>query len=443
MSTWTRSGALFAACLALSPTACDGGRAGGAEPVPSVAASAAAAEKAETTRALALAKPGGAAPVDGLIAAAEKAVRKNPDKIDNYLVLGRLWVRKARDTADPGFYLNANACADVALDIDPRSRDAEALHGLVLLNDHKFADAKDLAEKILRKDGANLLALITLSDATLEMGDYDTATAAAQRMNELKPNLPAYIRASHLKWLHGETKDAKELVRLAYDARDQREPEPGAWVLVQGAMMFWNEGDYDGADKGFDLALRDETDYPAALVGKGRVALAKGDVARAVDLLTKAYKASPLVATAWLLGDAKEAAGDHAGAEATYAEVVKRGRQMDGRTLAQFLATKNRDAAEAVKYALAEKSVRDDIYTEDAIAWALYRAGRIPEARVASDKAIRLGTKEARLLYHAGAIRIAAGDKAEGEKLVKEALALNPKFDATGAPEAAKLVAAE
>ena len=66
--------------------------------------------------------------------------------------------------------------------------------------------------------------------------------------------------------------------------------------------------------------------------------------------------------------------------------------------------------------------------------------GKLAEARAASDKALALGTKDARLLYHAGAIRIAAGDKAGGEKLVKEALQLNPSFDRTSAAEAAKLV---
>jgi hypothetical protein len=45
-------------------------------------------------------------------------------------------------------------------------------------------------------------------------------------------------------------------------------------------------------------------------------------------------------------------------------------------------------------------------------------------------------------MYHSGAIRIALGDKKAGTKLVKDALALNPKFDATGAVEAAALVAA-
>ncbi len=420
---------------------CDGTSKAAPPAASSAAASPEPPGKAASARALAVAKPGGANTVDRDIERIEQAIEKEPGKADLLVELGRKWVIKARETTDPGFYLNANACADAALDVDASNRDAVALRGLVLLNNHKFAEAKDNALQLLARDKANLLALAALSDAELEIGDYDGATDAAQQMIDAKPSLPSYVRASHLKWLHGNVEGAKELIKHAYDARDGRELEPAAWVLVQGATMFWDEGDFDGADKGFDVALKDDTDYPPALVGKGRVALAKGDGKTAAEYFAKAYKASPLVETEWLLGDAKEAAGDHAGAEVAYAEVVKRGRQSDGRTLAQFLATKNRDAAEALKLAEAEKQVRDDIYTEDAIAWALYRTGKFAEAKAASEKAMRLGTKEARLLYHAGAIAIASGDKAGGEKLVKDALALNPKFDATGAVEAAKLVA--
>jgi len=49
------------------------------------------------------------------------------------------------------------------------------------------------------------------------------------------------------------------------------------------------------------------------------------------------------------------------------------------------------------------------------------------------------GTRDARLLYHAGAIRIAQGD-VSGREMVRKAISLQPAFDAVGGPEAAKLV---
>jgi Flp pilus assembly protein TadD len=212
---------------------------------------------------------------------------------------------------------------------------------------------------------------------------------------------------------------------------------------VQAALTFWHQGDLPGADAGFKGALKECSEYPPALVGRGKVALASGEHARAAELFASAYQESPLCETAWLLGDARAAAGDAKGADEAYAQAVKTGRGSDPRTLALFWATKDKEHDEAVRLAEAEKKVRDDIYTEDALAWALFRAGRIADAKAASDKATALGTPDARLLYHAGAIEIAAGDSAAGRKLVEKALALNAKFDVTGSAEASLLVAAE
>jgi tetratricopeptide (TPR) repeat protein len=398
-----------------------------------------------TARSLALTKNEGTLSVDAQIQVTQQALQKNPDARDQWIALGRLWVRKAREEADPGIYLYARACADVALELDPTSLPAKNLIGLVQLNDHKFYDALDTADRILGEYPDDLMALGTRSDALLELGRVEEATKAAQKMVNLKPNLPSYSRAAYLRWMTGDVKGAEQIAWKAIDAgRDPRDPEPYAWAIVQAAMMFWQEGDHKGANAGFEKALDAFKDYPPALVGKGRyLLLVQKDAKGAVAVLERAFKQSPLVETAWLLGDAKEAAGDARGATEARALVVKHGRLGDARTLTQFYATKNRDIDEAVKLAEAELKVRGGPYTDDAHAWALYRAGKLAEARAASDRALRHGTKDATLLYHAGAIRIATGDVDGGEKLVREALALNPAFDATGAAEAAKLVVAK
>jgi hypothetical protein len=62
------------------------------------------------------------------------------------------------------------------------------------------------------------------------------------------------------------------------------------------------------------------------------------------------------------------------------------------------------------------------------------------EARKIIDEARRHGTNDARLVYHQGAIHIAAGDIALGKKLVTDALAHNPKFDSAGEAEARALL---
>jgi tetratricopeptide (TPR) repeat protein len=411
------------------------------KPQPGPPAAAATESPVDAAKRLALQPPRGSAAVDTLVANLQRSAERNPGKGDIWVVLGRAWVRKARETTDPGFYLNAKGCADVALDIDPNDSTALDLLGFVLLNDHRFDEARGLAQRIVDAHPVDPPAYGTLSDALLELGRFDEAAAAAQTMMDLKPNLPSYSRAAYLRWLQGDAEGARRAVRLAIDAgADQRDPEPRAWVLVQAAMIFWHEGDVDGAGAGFDAALAQMSDYPPALVGKARVAMARGDGKLAVGMLRRAYDASPLVETGWLLGDALTMAGDEAGARDAYARVERTGKQTDPRTLATFWATKNVHVVEALALAEGEKKVRGDLYTDDACAWALYRNGRFGEAKAAIDRALAHGTRDARLLYHAGAIRIALGETRDGRELVARAVALQPHFDMTGAEEARRLV---
>ena len=83
---------------------------------------------------------------------------------------------------------------------------------------------------------------------------------------------------------------------------------------------------------------------------------------------------------------------------------------------------------EALALARKERERRKDIYTCDTLAWALYKNGQFAEAKKASDEALRLGTRDPRLLYHAGMIANDLGDRVRGAKYLQQALAMNPSF---------------
>ena len=397
---------------------------------------------------LALAEPGGTAPADRAVAEAQERLHGEPGSPQAWVRLGHAWVRKARESSNPAFYRGAAESADAALELAPGERRATALRGLVLLDAHRFEEARQLAAGMLERDPRDLEALGISSDALLELGRFEEAAAAAQLMVDLKPSLPSYSRASHLLWLRGDVEGALEAARLAVGASG--EAEPRAWMLVQAGMMLWHRGDLEAADADLDRALAEMPEYAPALAAKGRVALSAGlalgeladrrDFRAAAGWLERAWQRAPLPETAWLLGDARQALGDEPGAQEAYDRVVRDGRA-DRRTLALFYATKSRQIDEALRLAEAERGTRDDLYTEDAYAWALFRAGRLEDARAAADRATRLGTPDARLLYHAGAIRIAAGEERAGRDLVQAALRLNPEFDLTGAAEARRLLA--
>jgi tetratricopeptide (TPR) repeat protein len=414
----------------------------GAQASPSPAPVAMPAPASTAARTLALTTVEGDAASARAVRAVQARLAALPDKSDLWIELGRAWIRQARTSADPGYYLHADAAAEVALEASPGHPEAINLRALVALHRHDFAGARDLARTILRRDPDNAMALGSLSDALLELGDISGAEAAAQAMMDRKPNLPSYTRASWLRWLKGDVEGARHAIRVAYDAgRGQPDREPAAWTLVQAAQIFWHEGDYDGAEAGFDLALTELPDHPQALVGKARVAMARADYSAAVTLLERSDAASPLAETAWLLGDARTASGDVTGAAQAYAEVRRRGAQGDARTLALFLATRDESPAEARRLAEAERRHRGGPYTDDARAFALLRAGEPAQAQAVMQSVLALGTRDASLWYHAGAIALANGDAATGKEWLRKALALNPAFDYTGALEARALLA--
>jgi tetratricopeptide (TPR) repeat protein len=398
-----------------------------------------AALTADEAREICLSEPHNDSPVDQTMRDQQIRARKLANKPNEWTLVGKGWVRKARRSADPGFYVNVEACAEAALSVDPNNIAALELRSLALMNDHRFADARDVAQKILVKEADHTVALGTLSDALLELGDFEQSASAAQRMVDTRPDMASYSRASYMRWLQGDRAGAKLFIRYALNGRDARDPEPTAWTLAQAGTLYWNEGDYEGADAVFAEALNWLPNYPVALVGRARVALSRNQPNSAVEFLEKAYRVNPLVETAWLLGDAREMLGDDNGAHSEYERVIQEGNRADRLTLALFYATKDRAPDEALRLIEEERKVRGGIYVDDVYAWALFRAGKIPEARKASQRALRLGTPDARLLYHAGAIQLAAGDN-KGLELVRKALALNPRFDICGAAEAARLV---
>lgn len=355
---------------------------------------------------------------------------ERPDARRDALVLkGREWIQKARNTGDPGFYLHADACAKLTLQQSPDYAPALNLRALALLNDHKFVEAKALAEAMLAKDRDDIGAWATLSDAHLELGDVDSAAKAAQEMMDRKPALPSYARASYLLWLKGDVEGALQASAWAYDAgRGQKDHEPVAWVLTDAANIFWHQGDVVGALKGYEMALVEKPDFAPALVGKARCLLAAGRALDAAEQLEKALAQQPSVEAAWLLFHARDAQGDTRAAREALKRAIDIGRAGDKRMLAVLLATLNRDLDEARRALDEDAAARGGVYADDAEALLALREGDLEAAKAWSKRALSLGTPDPRLSLHHGLILWKSGD-AQGKLIVEKALAQGGKHD--------------
>jgi tetratricopeptide (TPR) repeat protein len=92
----------------------------------------------------------------------------------------------------------------------------------------------------------------------------------------------------------------------------------------------------------------------------------------------------------------------------------------------------------ALELAQKELEIRSDIYTYDVLAWTLYKNGRYQQASTAISEALKIGTKDARLLFHAGMIHHGLGNADAARDYLARVLSTNPHFHLLQADVAAR-----
>lgn len=359
----------------------------------------------------------------------------SPTEASSYVALATTFMQKARESADPAYYARARAAVERALALDPDHYEALRTRAWVLVGLHEFRSALTAAEAVRAREPEDWWNYGTLVDAAIELGDYPRAVAAADRMVALRAGLPAYTRIAHLRSLHGDRAGAIEALTLAVGAGSRRDPESLAWTLVQLGNEHFAAGDLARAARAYADANDVFPDYPLAIRGLGLVRAAEGRLEDAAQLYRRALALGPAPELAAALGDVYARRGDAVEAERHYALVEHMERVANaqgashGRQLALFLADHDRRLDEALRLAQAEAATRADVFTDDALAWALFKNGRLAEAKRASRRARRLGTADAAFHYHAGMIAAALGHPRQGARHLRRALALNPYFD--------------
>jgi hypothetical protein len=130
----------------------------------------------------------------------------------------------------------------------------------------------------------------------------------------------------------------------------------------------------------------------------------------ALELLRGLSEKSPTPDLAARTGELLDRLGRHADAERQYAlaEAGWRGDAPEPKNLARFLAEHDCKIPEAIAIAETAAADRRDIFTEDALAWAYFKAGRTTDAKRAIAMALRTGTRDAAIRAHAAAIEDAA-----------------------------------
>jgi tetratricopeptide (TPR) repeat protein len=381
-------------------------------------------------------RPNGITLSDRQLQVAQKLVRYLPNEPDGYNRLATAYLQKGRETGDFSYTLKAETALDRSLQLAPNNEAALKLRAVLLLTYHRFKAALDLTGQLQQRYPQDAQLYAAMTDALVELGDYEAAKASVQTLLDLHPSAPGYARLSYLRALHGDTTVAIAAMQKAVQSAHPQDREGLAWYRVHLGNELLNADRRVEAEREFDKALQIFPEYHLALAARAKAFLAAGDTDSAVEYYRRALARMPLPEIAIALGNLYAYLGNQTAAERQYQLVDfleqtggEAFRQAYAHQLAIFWADRETHLDRALALIQQERLTRSDIYTLDALAWCLFKLGRLPEAKQAIAQAMRLGTRDARIYYHAGAIYRGCGDKAAAREYLQKALAIDPVFD--------------
>jgi tetratricopeptide (TPR) repeat protein len=385
-------------------------------------------------------RPG--ASTDERIRALQATVRADPRSPAGHVLLAGAYRQKVRETGDAVYYGKAQGLLDRALAIAPGDAGALTERAALELSRHDFsAGLRDaLAARRAAPDVAKPFGVLV--DALVELGRYGPAARALQEMVDRRPDLAAYARISYFRELHGDLPGAIAAMRLAVSAGGGV-PENTAYVQALLGDLEFARGRLGSAAAAYRQALGLVPDHPPAEAGLARVQAARGDLAGAGRRLSRLVQRLPLRQYIVALGETELAAGRTAAARRDLALV-----RAEQRLLAAAGVNTDVDLAlfeadhgsprRAVKLARAAWAAAPSVRSADALGWALTRSGDPRGGARWARRALRLGSRDAMFLYHAGMAARAAGERPAARRWLTRALASNPRFSPLYAPRAAR-----
>jgi tetratricopeptide (TPR) repeat protein len=380
-----------------------------------------------------------------LIHTAQVVVARNPKDAAGYAGMGAAYFQRARETGDVSDYQLAEESLSKSLDLDSTDFSADAALGTmaeVCMGEHRFTDALRFSEKALSLGTGDVSPFALVGDAYADMGEYDKAGVAYGRLTPRDMSLApraAYARdsrLSYLQFIRGHTGAAISLMKTAVTegVEAQLPSENLAWLYYELGEYYTQAGDAASANAAYLAALNIHPGDYRALAALAKLRANNDRYADAIVLYQKAIAVVPMPIFIAELGDLYARSGNQAEAQKQYALVEYIGllghinKVLHNRDLALFYADHDMKLAEALDLAEKELEVRRDVYTWDALAWALYKNGKLADASKASQKALQFGTRDSLILYHAGLIAEGLGNRDQARNDLEEALQINPHF---------------
>jgi len=355
-------------------------------------------------------------------------------------VLAIGYQQRARETGNPAYYRLSQLALDRAASAGgPTGVVAQGRASLANTR-HRFTQGLRLARQAIALDPENGSAHGALADALLNLGRYKQAFRVYDEMALRWPGIASFTRVANARELIGHPRAAVAADELALEA-DTSIPEQVAWTMTQIGNVDFNMGMLAAAAKAYRHAILRFPGYVHAEAGLARVEAAEGRYGPAIRRLRRAVAVLPLPAYVIWLGDILRADGKPAAARRQYALVraieklfAANGVRTELQT-AVFDLDHNRNVVDALSRARTAYTSAPGVYADDALAWGLYRNGRCAAAREHSVRALRLGTRDALMVFHRAMIERCLGSPS-ARWWFRRALEINPHFSFLWAPVA-------
>lgn len=375
---------------------------------------------------------------DGLLV----KVKADSTDVKSKLELASILIQEARQTGNYMYYdMAAMKYTNDVLNAEPNNFNALVFKSLIYMSQHHFADGLVTAHQAQQVNPYNAYVYGLLVDGNVEMGQYDTAVAYADKMVSLRPDLTSYSRVSYLREIFGDYKGSVDAMKMAAEAGGQGD-EHTEWTRVQLAALYEKTGDYKTAETLYNQSLSMRPSYAYAIAGLARVAMANKDYNKAVGYFAKADSLVEDNTIKEELSDAYRAAGQTQKADAlintAIADLNKAaeagvkdqsvGHYADRELAYDYIKIKDYD--KAIEHALLEWNRRpENIDVNETVAWAYYCNGNYDKAMPYIKAALKTNSKNPVLLSRAALIYYKAGNTELAKTTLAETAINNPYID--------------
>ncbi len=373
--------------------------------------------------------------VDKLI----EKLKVNPDDSRAALALANAYITESRISGNLAYYDKAAfKTIDMLITKQPGNYEALMLKSLLQLSQHHFAEGLQTAKQAVSIDSNSAFVYGLLVDANVEMGNYNDAVNAADKMVSIRPDLRSYSRIAYLREIYGDYAGAVNAMKTAVQAGIPAE-ESTEWCRVQLGRLYENMGEIEKARFQYNLSLAARPGYAYAFAGLGRLASFEkkydssvyyyeqaagliNDLGIKEDLAGACNNAGLTVKANKMNKDLIDEMGKSV---KSLTDNPDMGHYADKEQAYVYISNSNFD--KALEHAMAEYQRRPkNIEVNELMAWVYYKRNEPRKALPYIDAAFVTNSMNPVLLCTAGLVYIKTGNAEKGKNLIKLGLKNNP-----------------